>query len=417
MGKSHQAKRLTDDIVARLPPPETGHQIFWDAPDPRGRGWVAGFGCRVTAAGARSFILDYRTHSGKQRRFTIGKAAAWSVTAARDEAKELRAKVDQGLDPQGNKAATRSAPTVNQLCDDFIEKHLPSLRQRTAQEYRRMIESNVRPALGTSKVADVTYDDIQSFHRKITQDGAPYVANRLVSILGKMFNLASRQWKWRSDNPVRGIQRNPEIKRKRYLTPEESARLRHALAEYERKGPEAKDAANILRLLLLTGARKGEVLAMRWDQLDLKAGKWTKPAHATKQKTEHEVPLSGPARLILAGIRAETDANSEFVFSGRTSGHRHGITRNWRAVCKAANISGARMHDLRHSYASFLASRGFGLTTVGQLLGHSNPTTTARYAHLYDDHLREATEQAGEIFGSSRRRKAKVVPFRRRGRK
>jgi integrase len=325
-------RRLDDNLVARLPAPKSGNTITYDGPDKRGL-WTPGFGVRVTAAGARSFILDYRTTGGRKHRYTIGSPPDWTVVMARKEAEELRASVRKGADPQGQKAAERGAATVNLLCDDFIEKHLPEARPSTAKEYRRMIDKNVRPALGTTKVADVTFDDIQSLHRKITKAGAPYIANRCVATLSKMFNLAVR-WRWRPDNPAKGIARNAEEKRKRYLTPDESARLRGALTEHEGKGSEEKDATNIIRLLLLTGARKTEVLAMRWDQLNLKVGTWVKPGSATKQKTEHQVPLNGPARFILSGIRAEADdeekrAEAEYVFPGRGGlGHRVEIKRD-----------------------------------------------------------------------------------------
>jgi integrase len=399
--------------------PKKGNTITYDGPDKRGL-WTPGFGVRVTAAGARSFVLDYRTTGGRKHRYTIGSPPDWNVTAAREEAKDLRASVRKGGDPQGQKAAERRTATVNVLCDHFKEKHLPEARPNTAKEYRRMIEKHVRPALGTTKAAEVTFDDVKKLHKKITDAGAPYSANRCVAMLSKMFNLAVR-WKWRHDNPAKGIARNAEAKRKRYLTPEESGRLRAALAQHERKGSDEKDAANILRLLLLTGARRGEVLAMRWDHLNLKVGKWVKPGSATKQKTEHEVSLSGPARIILSGIRAEADkdkkrADIEYVFPGR-GGHRADVKRDWESVCKAAHIKGVRVHDLRHSFASALASKGVGLTTVGALLGHSNPTTTHRYAHLYDDHLRKAAEQAAEfVTGESTSGEAEVVQLRKRRR-
>src|SRR5262249_34192586 len=147
------------------------------------------------------------------------------------------------------------------------------------------IASTILPAMGAVKVAGVSFSDVQALHRKVTQRGATYQANRLVALLSKLFNL-SIQWGMRSDNPATGIQRNQEVKRSRYLSPAELERLSAAMASYH-----DVDGANAIRLLLLTGARRGEVMAASWDQFDLQAGVWTKPSHLTKQRAEHRVPL------------------------------------------------------------------------------------------------------------------------------
>jgi integrase len=225
--------------------------------------------------------------------------------------------------------------------------------------------------------------------------GNPYRANRVVAVASKMFSLAVR-WKMRPDNPCKGIERNYEVKRKRYLHADELGRLLMALASH----PD-QEVANIFRLLLLTGARRGEVLAMRWADVDLTAGKWVKPGSTTKQRTEHEVPLSAPARQLLAEI-AESHTGKrglpEFVFPGNgDKGHVVEVKRAWRHITKAAGISNLRIHDLRHSFASQLASGGASLPLIGAMLGHSNPATTARYSHLFDDPLRQAAERVGAV--------------------
>jgi integrase len=217
-----------------------------------------------------------------------------------------------------------------------------------------------------------------------------------------MFSLAIR-WRWRPDNPCRGIERNPENKRTRYLSSDELGRLTAALAAHE-----DQQAANIIRLLLLTGARKGETLAAKWEDFDLEAGVWTKPGATTKQATEHRVPLSAPARQLLAGMPRE----GEYLFPGaRARGHRVDLKGPWPAICKAANLKGVRLHDLRHTYASVLASSGQSLHVIGALLGHTQPSTTHRYAHLLDDPLRAATETAGAVItGAPKARVARVRP-------
>jgi integrase len=411
---------LTDKVIKDLPAPEGRNRIKYDSE-------LKGFGIRVTPAGAKSFILNYRTRAGRERRFTIGQVdEGWKVRAARDEAEDIKAKLRSGYDPLAEIEDERGAPTVAKLCERFKEEHLPKKRPATQQDYTRAIERYIEPALKHRKVADVDYSDVDGLHRKVTKEGGPYRANRVVAILSKMFNLAIK-WKWCAANPAKGIERNPEPKRKRYLDGDELARLAEALNEHK-----DQPAANIIRMLLFTGARRGEVLGARWDQFNLDAvdkdGRpkpiWTKPGSETKQKTEHRVPLSAPVLLLLSDIRAAAEREakkkrrpvSDFVFPARVgAGHRVEIKKDWADVCKAAGIvtaqtvtsangktrtvvkHSARPHDLRHTYASVLASAGLSLPTIGALLGHSQPATTQRYSHLFDEPLRKATETAASV--------------------
>jgi integrase len=390
------AHRLTDAIVKALPTPERGNRITYDSD-------VKGFGCRVTAAGARGFVLNYRTRAGRERRYTIGAFPAWKTIAARTEAAEWLKRIDRGEDPLADLEAERAAPTVADLCARYQTDHLPKKRPSSQKSDRQMIERHILPALKHVRVATLTFSDVDGLHRKITAAGTPIRANRVIAVLSKMLSLAIR-WGWRPDNPAKGIERNAENKRHRYLAPEELARLTAALAEHK-----DQQAANIIRLLLLTGARRGEVQAARWADIDLERGVWTKPGATTKQKTLHRVPLSDAAVQLLTGIRDGTDGAGEFVFPG-PRGHRAEIKQNWSAICEAAGIVGVRMHDLRHTYASVLASSGLSLPVIGALLGHTQPATTARYAHLFDDPLRAATERAAAIITG--KPSADVVPLK-----
>jgi integrase len=373
--------KLTDGMVRdKLAAPEKGNRITYDEK-------VKGFGCRVTSAGARSFILNYSTDSGRERRLTIGSFPDWSVAAARMEAKRLKREIDQGFDPLAEKQAIRSAPSVADLCERFIEERLPALREKTRVNYRGEIANNILPAMKHHKVAEVSYVDIDALHRKLTREGKVYLANRVLSLLSAMFSEAMR-WKWCKVNPCQGVRRNHEDPRERYLTPDELVRLTEALA----KDRDAQ-AATIVRLLLLTGARRGEVLSASWSQFNLELGVWTKPAHTTKQKKDHVTPLSAPARQLLQELRAAAPADATHLFRGG----RQRLDKSWPRICRTAGLENFRVHDLRHSYASFLASGGHSLPLIGALLGHSNPATTARYAHLLDDPLRKATETVGAI--------------------
>jgi integrase len=380
------ATRLTDAVIRHLPLPVKGARIWYD-------GEVGGLGVRVTAKGASSFVLNYRTRSGRERRYTIGATADWTTTAARAEARRLRHLISEGGDPLAELEAERAAPTMVELIDRFEAEHLPRRRESTAADYRKTLSKHIRPHFGAhTRVADVSFADIDALHRKVTVAGYPYAANRAISILSKMFNLAIR-WRMRSDNPAKGVERNAEHHRRRYLSGAELDRLTKALAEY----PD-RQAVDAIRVLLMTGCRKGEALGMRWVDLDLTAGVWTKPPTSTKQGREHEVPLAAPVRQLLSEIQKSQNTPGTFVFPGPgRSGHLTTLQKPWARICKAAGITGLRPHDLRHSFASQLVSGGASLPLIGALLGHSNPATTHRYAHLFDDPQRAAVEKVAAI--------------------
>jgi integrase len=382
------AKKLTDKIIPTLEPPAAGNRITYDSV-------VAGFGVRTTVNGARAFILNYRVRAtGRERRYTIGDCDTWSVAKAREKARELKRDIDSGGDPLEQLEVEREAPTVANLCERFEAEHVDKLRAHTQADYRAAIRNDITPALGKLKVAAVDFEHVDRLHRKISQR-APTLANRVLAVLSKMFGLAIK-WRLRPDNPCKGVERNREEKRRRYLNrkTDELGRLFKALAEY----PD-EQAANIFRLLLLTGARRGEVLSAKWEQFEKKPGWWVKPPTSTKQKREHEIPLSAPARQLLASL---PKLNDDWVFPGRGGRcHRINLDRSWGMICKAAGITDLRIHDLRHSYASTLVSAGVSLPVIGDLLGHSQPQTTARYAHLYDDTLLKAAERAGAILAPS----------------
>jgi integrase len=401
------AERLTDNQLRNLAPPVSGNKVYYDAPNKRGNDWTPGFGLRVTAAGARSFILNYRTKDGVERRKTIGAYGTWTLLAARAEAKRLKRAIDQGADPVAEGRERLNALTVRDLCKRFLEEHVVKKRPATQRDYKSMIKI-IEADLGNRKVASIEYADIDRLHRRITASGSPFRANRTVTVASKMFTLAIRWKMGRADNPCKGVERNVEEKRKRYLSPDELARLIEALDKHPNQ-----QAADAFRLLLLTGARSGEVFAALWDQFDLDTGKWLKPGMTTKQRTEHEVPLSAPARQLLQRIRCQQDEAEKYVFpSNGKTGHITTLKKSWREVCRAAKITGLRVHDLRHSFASQLVSSGASLPLIGALLGHSNPMTTSRYSHLFDDPQRAAVERVGAIVTG--KKKAPVVPLRRR---
>lgn len=391
------AKILTDKLVKSLPAPPSNNQITYDTD-------IKGFGMRVTAGGARAFILNYRV-GGRERRYTIGGYPDWSVAAAREEAKRLKRLIDRGHDPMGARHDERAAPSMADLADRYMEEHAVRKVLRAQQDDRAMLEKLVIPAIGRLKVHDVRHEDIDRLHQEVSRT-RPIRANRMAQMLSRMFTLAVR-WEYRSDNPVKGLDRNPEPRRNRYLTGEELQRLIAVLATHKNQR-----CANVIRLLLFTGARRGEVMNATWDQFDLNAGIWTKPSTHTKQKKEHRVPLSAPTIQLLSELK-EKSGPSPCVFPGRNGRPLTEIKTFWAGVCRMAELRDCRIHDLRHTYASILASAGLSLPVIGALLGHTQPNTTARYSHLFDEPLREAAERVSSaLMGLSGGKSADVIHLR-----
>jgi integrase len=422
--------RLTDTEIKDLAPPAQGNRIVYD-PE------VKGFGVRLTAKGARAFVLNYRI-DGRERRITIGSFPDWSTKAARDRAKELKRQIDLGADPMQEREEARAAKTVGELCDLFESDFLGKRRATTQADYKSLMRLYVRPKFGKLKVEALRHSDIAAVHREIAKR-APYRANRFLAVMSVLMKLAVTE-NMRDDDPVPGVEKAPEEKRERFLSPAEIVKLAGALAAHPEKA-----SANAIRLLMLTGARRGEVLAATWGQFDLEVAVWTKPSSHTKQKKVHCVPLNAAALSLLVDMKAE--ATSVYLFPTPQPGRRgdrqlgeaplQDIKRTWASVCEGAGLgsyidqtdelgrpvkggdgkpvkvwrSDVRLHDLRHSFASILASSGLSLPIVGALLGHSQPRTTARYAHLYDDALRAATERVGAVVTGTGKATAEVVPL------
>ncbi len=352
---------------------------------------LPGFGLRIKPSGIKSYIVQYR-HEGQSRRITLGRHGVLTAEEARKMARVELGRVAHGNDPARERQDARQAPTMNDLTADYLERHAkPNNRPSTLRNNVAMIEQIILPKLKTRKVRDVSRRDIETLLLGL-QD-TPYRANRVRALLSKMFALAV-SWEWREQNPVIGIPKFQEEKRDRWLNEEELKRLTNVLNVHPNQR-----AANVIRLLILTGARKSEALNATWDQFDLERGVWTKPAHTTKQNRREHVPLSGATVELLKGMQTAHASDSPYLFPGDVPGKPlNCIKKFWDDVRIAAKIDNCRVHDLRHTFASHLVSSGISLPIVGRLLGHTQPQTTQRYAHLADDPLREAAEKFGGKF-------------------
>jgi integrase len=339
--------------------------------------------------------------------------------------------IDKDFDPMGNRHALREAPTMQDLWERYRDEWLPRKALTSRKNETSMWEKIVLPKLGKETLASIEAADIDKLHQDITTvRKTPTRANRVIASVRKAFNLAIR-WNWIDKNPVIGVRRNHEERRNRYLNKNEIAALAMALNAHHEHG-----SANAIKLLMLTGARKNEVLSATWDMFDLENGIWTKPSAHTKQRKLHRVPLSAPALKLLIDIKqkAEVDfaakskkdksaTKTPYVFPGLDNKPLVEIKKTWLSVCKVAGLTNqipkknrhgqvvkdkegltvmmewpnVRIHDLRHSFASILVSSGASLPLIGQMLGHTQITTTERYAHLYDDPLRKAADLVGQV--------------------
>lgn len=390
---------------------------------------IKGFGLKVTPKGIKSYVLQYRSGTGRSapsRRFTIGKhGSPWTPETARREAFRLLGEVKDGGDPAAERIKARKGLTVAELAERFLDEHVkPKTRPSTATRYGALIRKTILPALGRRKLVDVTRADVSDLHHK--RRHVPRDANHTLAVLSKMFNLAER-WGLRQDgtNPARNVERYPEKHRERFLSEQELAQLGNALAKGEEKGvltlpakqgrPKRTVSVNTIaitaiRLLILTGARKSEVLGLQWAWVDLDARTARLPESKTGKKT---IYLNAPACALLSSIPVLEGV--AHVFPGSREGHPfNSIEVTWRAVREHAGLDDVRLHDLRHTHASFGVAGGLSLSIIGGLLGHTVPATTARYAHLSANPLQAASEMIGLRISEAMReptRQDNVVPI------
>ncbi|KZL09071.1 tyrosine-type recombinase/integrase [Pseudovibrio sp. Ad26] len=390
-------QRLTEKIARNAKPTVRQYQLFDSV--------VPGFALVIYKSGTKAFNVSYRV-GGRQRRYTIGQWPAWSVVAARERAKTIRREIELSCDPLGNRQAERVIPHVSDLIERYKDEHLPKLAERNQADQISMLTKLVLPTWGNRPVRDICSADVNKLlcqvasgrHRPARtnkqrskqkhQDKpkpTPIRANRLGEILRKMFNL-SVQWKMREDNPADGFHKRPENARERFLSLDEINRLSAAL-----ENSTDTRGADVIRLCLLTGARLGEVRHARFEQFNLDLLIWLKPAAATKQRRTHRLPISLEVADLVRRRQSAVPKDCLWLFPGDVPGKPvHEMRRYWQGILKQADISDVRIHDLRHTFASLLVSGGASLEVIGKLLGHTQMSTTQRYAHLMESPLRES---------------------------
>lgn len=394
-------KRTVDALKA------TGARyVAWDTELP-------GFGVRVGPSGGKSYVLKYRVGGGRTGRVrwgVVGQHGSLTPDQAREIAQRWAVEVAAGGDPAGDKLDKRRAPTVAELLGQYLERHVrmrnkPSTVAYVTDLVRRVIGKD---ALVKLKVSDATSADVARFHARLAN--TPTTANRALAALSKAFALAET-WGYRErhTNPCGEVGRYREQARERFLSPGEFAALGDVLGKAERgnllirEGNQERTvhisvwAAAAIRLLIFTGARRGEILGLRWEWIDWQAGR----ANLPDSKNGRKPIMLPPAALeVLRGLDMPPDGKGYVIRGGNYSEPNVPLVNlkdPWGAIRQAAGLADVRIHDLRHSFASVMAAGGASLLMIGALLGHRDVKTTARYAHLATDPLRAAADQVGSV--------------------
>lgn len=394
--------RITKAKVERLVPGE----VLWDSE-------VKGFGVRRQTT-RTVYVLKARV-KGRQRWITIGDhGAPWTAELARKEAQRIWGLIRSGADVTSLRAKPGQPVVMAELCARYLKEHADQHKKPSSRlSDERNIANHIIPLLGKRVVEDVTRADIDRFKLAVREGrtakrgakrsdtyrggavvtGGPGVANRCLALLSKMFNLAER-WAIRPEhtNPVRFVEKYKEGKRERYLGSDEFDRLADVLEASERELTEGPYVLAAIRLLILTGARLGEILTLRWEYVDFQHRALRLPDSKTGRKV---VFLSQSALAVLKQV-PRVASNPHVIVGAKTGQPLRNLQKPWGRMRSAAGLEGVRIHDLRHSYASLAAAAGVSLPVIGRLLGHKKSTTTERYAHLAPDPMKLANEAIGD---------------------
>jgi integrase len=403
--------RLTEAIVEALKRDGRDRFVF-DARQP-------GFAIRITPSGTKIFTAQGYVN-GRKRRVTVGYYPNVSVAQARELALQALADMRRGNDPITERktrltAAKALEMTIAQLADKWLADYVtPKLKPHTQRDYRQLLRQHILPALGQLSVAHIGRDDVVRLH--VAMEEIPRRANYALATLRALLNFAVELGlRPPGSNPARGIKPYRENKRERFLTEAEITKAADAITAAEQAGTIGPFGAAGLRLCLFTGARSGEIAAIEWSHVDWQRRLIRLPDSKTNEpRTIH---LSEPALEILRGV----SRISQFVIAGAKPNEPYtNLRRAWIVTRIRAGLNDVRLHDLRHSFASLAAGKGVSLQTIGKLLGHRDPQTTARYSHLATDAVAAVNDELGAAMQAAIAKgsppPAKVVKLRRRRR-
>ena len=367
---------------------------------------VSGFGVRVFTSGRKTYLVQYRA-GGRTRRRSIGKHGVLTAEEARHEARKLLGEVAKGGNPAEDMQRMLRGATIDCLCNRFLAEYAEHhCKPSTRKGYEIVIRTCIKPNLGPRKVRDVNRADVVELHHGLRSK--PYMANRAVSILSKMFNLAE-DWGLRSDgtNPARRIRKFREEEKKRYLSDDEQARLGSALTDALETGQETPYVVSAIFLLMLTGCRLSEILTLQWDYVT--ATHMELPDSKTGRR---RIPLPREAYDILMTL-SRRKGNPYVILGEADGGHLVNLQKPWLRIRKVAGLEDVRMHDLRHTYASVAVMSGIDPFMLKEIMGHKNLQTTLRYAHFADDAVQSAAGSvASRLAGAMGQRHRQSEPLR-----
>jgi integrase len=352
-----------------------------------------GLHLRVGKSGRKFFQHRYR-HLGRKKCLTLGEFPYVTVQEARQKVSEHKSLLAKDIDPADEKTQQRNDLTLEEFIKQFYIPHA-TMHKKSWQEDVYKIDKWINPSLGKLRLSHITSRDIISLHAKVKEKNSSVSANHYLNLVSRMLNLAVK-WGLLDKNPASGVDKFKEPPhRERYLTKEELPRFLRSL---DLQDDRLSVAA--IKLLLFTGCRKGEILGLRWE--DVQEGRLFLPM--TKNGQSRSVLLNAKAKEVLSGLKEKKEQipqtrDSRYLFparDGSRKGHIQDLRVPFEKVCEAADIQNLRIHDLRHSFATIAVMSGASLQEVQKLLGHSDIGMTQRYAHMVDDSLRRATEGVGQ---------------------
>ena len=373
-------KTLSNRAVAKLKVEKD--TVFWDRD-------LTGFGVRVYPTGSKVYVAQARGPEGPKR-VAVGRHGVIHADQAKKRAALVIARIKAGEEAVPKPMKPAGGPTVAELARRYLDEYVSvRCKPRTVKTVRSVVRRHIVPALGKFPLVSVERAHVAEMHQRLS--ATPAVANQAVRALSAMYKLAE-SWELAPDglsNPCRAITEYPGRRRERFLTEAELDRLGRALDEVETEGRTSSSAVAAIRLLILTGCRKSEILTLRWEEVALEAAELRLSDSKTGARV---VSLSGPAVKLLAGLPRLPGV--PWVLPGRKPcTHLSKLDDAWQSVRSRAGLDDVRLHDLRHSFASRALALGEGLPMIGKLLGHARIETTSRYAHLARDSVRESAER------------------------
>ncbi len=352
---------------------------------------ITGFVLEVRASGGKTYVMRYQDANGRQRQIKIGLFEAITFAQAKAKALRLRSEIELNGNPAADKERKRAIPTYAELAKQHID-HAKTY-QKVPENTAAVLNTHIIPRWGKLRLDEITQQDISKWLAEKRQTLSPATVEKLRVTLGRSFELA-RQWNLPGAeiNPVRAVPRfRFDNARERYLSKAEAQRLLAAC-----KASPNPQLWAIVSLLLFTGARRSELLKARWENVSLDQRFWLIPDSKTGKA--RRVPLSGPAIEVIKGL-VQFPGCPWLLPNPDTKLPYNTIKRAWTTARDEAKLPGLRLHDLRHSAASFMANGGVDLFTIGRILGHADHQSTMRYSHLANDTLMAAVETSAAQIG------------------